>query len=382
MVQTAADIQRAKDNEFIYNKASLHSHFDIFSSLSLGHKQQLLQQKERLAFMPSFHYWIWMMDLVGEAPDGESVLVSQIKGVGQHCHRDEDGEPLIDYDDMQSDEEQPRDDVVDYNDLQVDNYNDGCCGDWRELRSPTPIYNGAEGSDPRSKGRKRLVKKSNKSSGIPPELNDFEDDDVGVGGFGGDPAWLVRDESDEGPYSSGLLKRKIKGVKDGSEKRRKEKKMRRDKDGGNGGKDMPKLTVKRRKGEDDGDLEMKELSDTIAGGDSEDDREGVRTGYDDNFIDDSGVDPVNRYGSDNEAASLSHYAQAEEGEEDDEIKELFSMGKKKKKNEKSVAEIAYLVENLIAELDAAIETDAILNSQGRPAINKLKKLPLLNEALS
>ncbi|GAB2296043.1 hypothetical protein Dimus_030180 [Dionaea muscipula] len=135
-------------------------------------------------------------------------------------YRDEDGEPLIDYDDMRSDEEQPRDDVVDYNDLQVDNYNDGGCGDWQELRSPTPIYNGAEGSDPRSKGRKRLVKKSNKSSSIPPELNDFEDDDVGVGGFGRDPASLVRDESDEGRYSSGLLKRKIKGVKDGSERRR------------------------------------------------------------------------------------------------------------------------------------------------------------------
>ncbi|GAB2285027.1 Transcription factor iws1 [Dionaea muscipula] len=297
-------------------------------------------------------------------------------------YRDEDGEPLMDYDDMQSDEEQPRDDLVDDDDLQLENDNDGGGSDWRQERSPTPIYNEAEGSDPRSKGRKRLVKKSDKSNSIPPELNDFEDDDVGEDGFGGDPTSLVRDESDEGQYSSGLLKRKIKGVKDGSERRRKEKKMRRDKDGGGGGKDMPKLTMKRRKGGDDGDPEMKELWDTIAGGDSEDDREGVRTFDDDNFIDDTGVDPANRYGSDNEAASPSRYAQAEEGEEEDEIKDLFSMGKKKKKNERSAAEIAYLVENLIAELDAAVETDAILNSQGRPAINKLKKLPLLNEALS
>ena len=74
--------------------------------------------------------------------------------------------------------------------------------------------------------------------------------------------------------------------------------------------------------------------------------------------------------------------QAEEGEEDDEIKELFKPGKKKKKNEKSAAEIALLVEQTMAELEVVAEEDAILNTQGKPAINKLKKLPLLIEALS
>ncbi|KAK9164530.1 hypothetical protein Syun_005432 [Stephania yunnanensis] len=48
------------------------------------------------------------------------------------------------------------------------------------------------------------------------------------------------------------------------------------------------------------DREMKELWDTVAGADSEDDQEGVRTMDDDNFIDDTGVDPADRYGSDNE----------------------------------------------------------------------------------
>ncbi|KAK9087840.1 hypothetical protein Syun_030234 [Stephania yunnanensis] len=48
------------------------------------------------------------------------------------------------------------------------------------------------------------------------------------------------------------------------------------------------------------DREMKELWDTVAGADSEDDQEGVRIMDDVNFIDDTGVDPADRYGSDNE----------------------------------------------------------------------------------
>ncbi|KAJ6739938.1 PROTEIN IWS1-like protein 1 [Salix purpurea] len=70
---------------------------------------------------------------------------------------------------------------------------------------------------------------------------------------------------------------------------------------------------------------------------------------------------------------------AEEGEEDDEIKRLFKMGKRRKKNEKSPAEIALLVENVMAELEVTAEEDANLNRQGKPAVNKLKKLPLLTE---
>lgn len=154
---------------------------------------------------------------------------------------------------------------------------------------------------------------------------------------------------------------------------------------------------------------------------------------DDNFIDDSGVDPADRYGSDHEPNSPGNapqvgfvrikvkvnikrlqplectksylrsllvccktlkcrvpfyfisvllFWQAEEGEDDDEIKGLFKMGKKKKKSEKSAAEIALLVENVMAELEVVAEDDAVLNRQSKPAINKLKKLPLLTEVLS
>lgn len=76
------------------------------------------------------------------------------------------------------------------------------------------------------------------------------------------------------------------------------------------------------------------------------------------------------------------YLQAEEGEEEDEISRLFKSGKKKKKNEKSPQEIAMIVENLMAELEVTAEEDAELNRQSKPAINKLRKLPLLIDALS
>ncbi|CAN1256545.1 Protein IWS1 homolog 1 [Linum perenne] len=103
---------------------------------------------------------------------------------------------------------------------------------------------------------------------------------------------------------------------------------------------------------------------------------------DDNFIDDTGVDPADRYGSDNEPRSPGVHPQAEEGEDDDEVNQMFKIGKKKKKNERSPAEIALLVENVMAELEVTAEEDANLNMQGKPAINKLKKLPLLIDVLS
>ncbi|KAH9618522.1 hypothetical protein KSS87_008778 [Heliosperma pusillum] len=108
----------------------------------------------------------------------------------------------------------------------------------------------------------------------------------------------------------------------------------------------------------------------------QDDHEGMKTLDDDNFIDDTGVDPSDRY---EEGGSPSRFDQAEEGEDEE---ELFRPGKKKKKNERSAAEIADLVERLMAELELVVEEDAIFNQHGKPAINKLRKLPLLVDALS
>ncbi|KAJ0446146.1 putative transcription regulator IWS1 family [Helianthus annuus] len=116
-------------------------------------------------------------------------------------------------------------------------------------------------------------------------------------------------------------------------------------------------------------LEVKEMWDTIVGGDSEEEKKG-------------GVDPVNRHGSNRCGYSSSRAPKAEEGEEDDEIKELFKTGKKKKKTEKTAMEIAIVVEKIMAELEVAAEEDANLNRASKPAINKLIKLPFLIEALS
>ncbi|CAN4097851.1 unnamed protein product [Withania somnifera] len=286
---------------------------------------------------------------------------------------DEEGEALVDFDeDVRSDNEQQEH-------LLGDNLDDDDAWDQRQQeRSPTPVYD-----DPyKSKPRKRLVKKSSARENTP---------DIGIGyddAYGAaaddDMAGIVRDESDGGGPSSssaGGGKRKRFGM-EFSEEKRKEKKRRekgekkfklRNNGGYSGGSRLK---------DQEGDQEMKEMWDTIAGGDSEDDLEGPKTMDDDNFIDDSGVDPADRYGSDNEPHSPSSAPQAEEGEEDDEIKRLFKGGKKKKKAEKSAAEIALLVENVMAELEVVAEEDAELNRQSKPAINKLKKLPLLIDVLS
>ncbi|KAJ6933227.1 protein IWS1 [Populus alba x Populus x berolinensis] len=282
-------------------------------------------------------------------------------------YRDEDGEPLMDYDEMQSDgggqsPEPHQNDILDELEDDIDN--------WERERSQTPVYD----TDKVGKPRKRLVKKggdsgreSGSSSYVPPAFVD--DDEEDYGGF-----------EREGSVGDGNHTKKFAKDKERKKFSKGEKKF-----GGKGGSES-KLGLKKGvptklvSGKDDG--EVKEMWDTIAGGDSEDDQEGARTVDDDNFIDDSGVDPAYGYGIDNEPRSPTDAPQAEEGEEDDEIKDMFKMGKKRKKNEKSPAEIALLVENVMAELEVTAEEDADLNRQGKPAVNKLKKLPLLTEVLS
>eukprot|EP00268_Persea_americana_P039406 TRINITY_DN389_c0_g1_i2.p1 TRINITY_DN389_c0_g1~~TRINITY_DN389_c0_g1_i2.p1 ORF type:complete len:486 (+),score=107.18 TRINITY_DN389_c0_g1_i2:431-1888(+) len=254
-------------------------------------------------------------------------------------YRDENGEPLMDPDAPSDREPSPEPYVP------TGVYDDDDDGDdWRRERSPTPLLDSAV--ENAGKPRKRLIKKSAAAEETAPDF-----DDAAV--------------------------RKRRKEKEGGSSRRKEKRPKKDKvsrswskGGGSSSRDQ------------DGDPEMKEMWDTIAGGDSEDDQEGVRNMDDDAFIDDTGVDPADRFGSDNEAGSLGDAPQAEEGEDDDEIKQLFKGGKKKKKSEKTAAEIALLVEHLMAELEVTAEEDAELNRQSKPAINKLKKLPLLTEVLS
>ncbi|XP_060212594.1 protein IWS1 homolog 1 [Lycium barbarum] len=275
---------------------------------------------------------------------------------------DEEGEALVDFDeDVRSDNEQEQ--------FLGDNLDDDDAWDQRQReRSPTPVYD-----DPsKSKPRKRLIKKSSSARESTPDIGIGDED-----AYGDDMAGLVRDESDGGGPSSSSGKRKRFSDDKGKEKKRGEKGQKKFKLRNNGG-----YSGGSRLKDQDGEQEMKEMWDTIAGGDSEDDQEGPKTLDDDNFIDDTGVDPADRYGSDTEQLSPSRHAEAEEGEEEDEIKKLFKGGKKKKKTEKSAAEIALLVENVMAELEVVAEEDAELNRQSKPAINKLKKLPLLIDVLS
>ncbi|XP_020959228.1 protein IWS1 homolog 1 [Arachis ipaensis] len=418
-------------------------------------------------------------------------------------YRDEDGEPLMDYDDMQSDPEpEPH-----HDDALLDDYEDeGDGGDWRRReRSQTPVY---DHDSSKSKPRKRLVKKGDTGrQSVAPELEDevaeesddhdgvrnvdddnfIDDTGVEAGGYYGSDE--PRSPGDAPQAEEGEEDDEIKDLfKVGKKKKKNERSpaeiallvenvmaelevtAEEDAELNRQGKpainklkkldlltevlskkqlqlefldhgvltllknwleplpdgSLPNINIRtailnilndfpidleqydRReqlkksglgkvimflsksdeeinafggKGGKDHDGEVKEMWDTIAGGDSEDDHDGVRNVDDDNFIDDTGVEAGGYYGSD-EPRSPGDAPQAEEGEEDDEIKDLFKVGKKKKKNERSPAEIALLVENVMAELEVTAEEDAELNRQGKPAINKLKKLDLLTEVLS
>jgi transcription factor SPN1 len=123
-----------------------------------------------------------------------------------------------------------------YDDLEDD------LGDWTRDRSPTPVHDGGAGSS--SKPRKRLLKK-------------------GGGGVPGDDGLEDADAAKQGKGSSALrdLARGGSG---------KEKKRRREHDGRDSG------MVREKRGfsaggdqVDDGEREIRELWDTIAGGDSE-----------------------------------------------------------------------------------------------------------------
>ncbi|WCJ20675.1 Transcription elongation factor (TFIIS) family protein [Euphorbia peplus] len=292
-------------------------------------------------------------------------------------NRDVDGEALMDFDDMQSDGgHSPAPHHDDLLEDDVDGWEDQDQDRERE-RSQTPVYD----TDKVGKPRKRLVKKSDsgmdgKDNYVVPE---FVDEDEG------------QDDGFRRDYSPDDRKRKKLGREGGgssSGKDRKRYSKGEKKYASSGGKGASgSKSGSAKKGMYSGRLagkeagEVKEMWDTIAG-DSEDDQEGPKNVDDDNFIDDTGLDPADRYGSDNEPRSPGDAPQAEEGEEDDEIKELFKMGKRRKKNEKSPAEMALLVENVMAELEVTAEEDADLNRNGKPAINKLKKLPLLTEVLS
>lgn len=163
---------------------------------------------------------------------------------------------------MDFDEREPSPEPQPYEDLD-DDLGDG--GDWTRDRSPTPVHGAGGGAGSSSKPRKRLLKKGGGGGGMPGDdgLDDFglEDEDA-------DPAAEARKRK-----GSSALRDLARG---GAGKEKKEKKRRREDDGrgrdsgmardrrGAGGRDSGA-----REDQDDGEREIQELWDTIAGGDSE-----------------------------------------------------------------------------------------------------------------
>ncbi|CAM6110449.1 unnamed protein product [Calypogeia fissa] len=129
------------------------------------------------------------------------------------------------------------------------------------------------------------------------------------------------------------------------------------------------------------DRREEKWEDPDAAQDSEEDKEADPTPDDENFIDDRGAE---RYSDDEggyTAASPSHAPEAEEEDATDELNNFFKSNKKKISNERTSEEIAMFVEQFMAKLDVAAESDADLNRASKPAIEKLKMLPELLHVL-
>ncbi|KAI7989835.1 hypothetical protein LOK49_LG13G01152 [Camellia lanceoleosa] len=115
-----------------------------------------------------------------------------------------------------------------------------------------------------------------------------EDDREELGDF-------VRGKSDYDDSGNGKTKKFEKDGIGSSKKREKKLKSKSEM------RDGSKLKLKKvgdsseQSRDQNGEVEVKEMWDTIVGGDSKEDQDGVRTLGDDNFIDDTGVDPTNRY---------------------------------------------------------------------------------------
>lgn len=184
-------------------------------------------------------------------------------------YRDEDGEPLMDYDDMPSDREQSPDTQPQPDHFLDDNLEDdiGEGDNWRSHeRSQTLAYDDTDPSASKSKPRKRLIKKSSEADGGGSAgFRDFDDDGEGYGATG-EAEEFVREGSDE------ERKMKRKNLREAaSGKKEKRHKSGSEKKFGSGSK--PGFSKRGMgssgKGSRDRDGEVKEMWDTIAGGDSE-----------------------------------------------------------------------------------------------------------------
>lgn len=119
----------------------------------------------------------------------------------------------------------------------------------------------------------------------------------------------------------------------------------------------------------------------------EDEEEGnlVVTDADRAFIDDEGVAPEERvdFGDEDDDALGMAYEEAEEAAEDmeDELDRMFGRNKRRQETGNG-ADNRATVENLLAQMEVAVEQDMQAFDAGKPAINKLRMLSRVQEVLS
>lgn len=110
----------------------------------------------------------------------------------------------------------------------------------------------------------------------------------------------------------------------------------------------------------------------------------VRTAEDDDFIDDEGVAPEQRVDFGVDDVPEGGYAEAEEGEEDDMEDELDRLFNKRgrRENTGTDAQNRAMVENLLAQMEVAVEEDLRAFENRKPALNKLRLLARVEEVLA
>jgi transcription factor SPN1 len=117
--------------------------------------------------------------------------------------------------------------------------------------------------------------------------------------------------------------------------------------------------------------------------DEDEDQELVPSAADRAFIDDDDVAPDERvdFGDDGDDLGMT-YDEAEEAAEDmeDELDKLF--GKRKRQESGSEAQNRATVENVLAQMEVAVEQDLQAFEAGKPAINKLRMLGRVQEVLA
>ncbi|KAG7668607.1 hypothetical protein Ndes2526B_g03772 [Nannochloris sp. 'desiccata'] len=117
--------------------------------------------------------------------------------------------------------------------------------------------------------------------------------------------------------------------------------------------------------------------------DEDDNQELVPSAADRAFIDDDDVAPEERvdFGDDGDDLGLA-YDEAEEAAEDmeDELDKLF--GRRKRQETGNEAQNRATIENILAQMEVAVEQDMTAYENGKPAVNKLRMLTRVQEVLA